>query len=118
MGEDFNGLVENIKSEISDESILEVEKIDIDLIKTALQKMKAGKTDVLFDFSSDILINGPEILLEHIVNLFRAFLIHGKFPVFLLLCSLLPIIKDNLGDLASSDNYRAIAKSALLLKLF
>ena len=118
LGEDFNDMVENIKAEISDESIFEVDKIDVNLIKTALQNMKAGKTDVIFDFSSDLLINGPEILLEHIVNLFKTFLIHGKFPVFLLTCSLLPIIKDNLGDLANSDNYRAIAKSALLLKLF
>ena len=27
-------------------------------------------------------------------------------------------MKDNLGDLTSSDNYRAIAKSSLVLKLF
>ena len=46
------------------------------------------------------------------------FLIHGKVAVILLLCSLIPIVKDNLGDLTSSDNYRAIAKSSLILKLF
>ena len=29
-----------------------------------------------------------------------------------------PVVKNNLGDLTSSDNYRAIAKSSLILKLF
>ena len=31
---------------------------------------------------------------------------------------MIPIVKDNIGDLASSDNYRAIAISSLVLKLF
>ena len=29
----------------------------------------------------------------------------------------IPLVKDNLGDMTSSDNYRAIAGSCLLLKL-
>ena len=45
-------------------------------------------------------------------------LAHGQVAKILLLCSLVPIIKDSLGDLTSSDNYRAIAKSSLVLKLF
>ena len=46
------------------------------------------------------------------------FLIHGKVALILLICSLIPIVKDNLGNLTSSDNYRAIAKSSPILKLF
>ena len=38
--------------------------------------------------------------------------------MFLLICNLVPIIKDKLGDASSSDNYRAIAISSLLLKIF
>ena len=37
--------------------------------------------------------------------------------MYLLVCTLVPIVKDNLGDLASSENYRAIAIGSLLLKL-
>ena len=37
---------------------------------------------------------------------------------FLLLCTIIPIVNDNLGDIASSDNYRAIAIGSLLLKWF
>jgi len=39
-------------------------------------------------------------------------------PTFLLICTLIPIIKDNLGDAASSENYRAIAIGNLILKWF
>ena len=37
---------------------------------------------------------------------------------FLLLCTLVPIGKDNFGDLAFSDNYRAIAIGSHIMKLF
>ena len=77
--------------------------------------MKAGKSDVLFDFSSDCIINGPDALIPHLTNLFRLFVVHGKVPALLLVCSLVPIVKDNLGDLASSDNYRAIVIGSLKL---
>ena len=45
------------------------------------------------------------------------FIVHGFIPNFTLLCSLLPLVKDNLDDVTSSDNYRAIAGGCLLLKL-
>ena len=92
--------------------------VNEELIKEALKKMKSGKGDVQFNYSSDCLINSPDILHSHLANLFRMFLIHGQVAIILLLCSLIPIVKDNLGDLTSSDNYRAIAKSSLILKLF
>ena len=83
----------------------------------ALSKMKNGKSDVLYDYSSDCFTNGPPDLIPHLVNMFRSFTVHGCVPFFLLVCTLVPIVKDNLGDLAASSNYRAIAISALVLKL-
>ena len=79
--------------------------------------MKAGKSDALYDFSSDCLINGPDSLIPHLTKLIKIFISHGKAPLSLLVCSLVPIVKDSLGDLAASDNYRAIAIGSLLLKL-
>ena len=52
-----------------------------------------------------------------IAFLIRTFLIHGFVPIFLLICSLVPLIKDKLGNLSSSENYRAIAISSLFLKI-
>ena len=92
--------------------------IDENIVKEAIKKMKGGKADVTFGFSSDCLMNGPDALYKHLASLFRAFLIHGQVASILLLCSLIPIVKNGVGDLTSSDNYRAIAKSALVLKVF
>ena len=48
----------------------------------------------------------------------RMFLSHGHVPDVILICTLLPLVKDNLGDLTQSDNYRAIAAGCQVLKLF
>ena len=45
------------------------------------------------------------------------FLIHGHITLFLLLATLLPIIKNKLGRIDVSTNYRSIALSSLVLKL-
>ena len=47
----------------------------------------------------------------------KSFLIHGHITYFLLLATLLPIIKDKLGSINVSSNYRSIAISSLILKL-
>ena len=56
-------------------------------------------------------------LAVHLTSLLKAFIIHGRVPYFLLICTLLPLVKDNLANITSSDNYRAIASGSLLLKL-
>ena len=56
-------------------------------------------------------------LATHISNLVCTFLIHGAVPNFILLCTLIPLVKDGLGDITSSKNYRAIAGGCLLLKI-
>ena len=42
---------------------------------------------------------------------------HGHVSQHLLLASLVPLVKDKLGDLCSSSNYRSIALSSIFLKL-
>ena len=87
-------------------------------MKAALQKLKSNKSDALFDFNSDCLINATDKLIQDITVLFRWFLRTGVIPNFLLLCTLVPIVKDNLADITSSENYRAIAIGSLILKWF
>ena len=82
----------------------------------ALTKLKSGKSDPTFSFISDCLLNSCDDLIKHVTILFKWFL--RTIPAFLLLCTIVPIVKDNLGDIASSDNYRAIAIGSLLLKWF
>ena len=78
--------------------------------------MKAMKSDALFDFSSECLMKTSIKLIDHVTTLFKWFLATGKIPAVLLLCTLVPIGKDTLDDIAISDNYRAIAIGSLILK--
>ena len=57
------------------------------------------------------------MLVEHLTNLLKSFIVHGSVPYLVLICTLLPLVKDNLADITSSENYRAIASGSLLLKL-
>ena len=43
--------------------------------------------------------------------------IHGHITLFLLMATLIPLIKDKLASINSSKNYRSIALSSLVLKL-
>ena len=117
LGEDFNKLCRQINSEVGQHSMKQVDRVDEMLIKKALRMMKGNKADAFFDIQSDCLTNGPEELVSHLTLLFKSFISHGFVPYFILLCTLLPLVKDNLGDITSSENYRAIASGSLLLKL-
>ena len=117
LGDDFDQLCNQVNQEVGEHSLTQVDKINEDLLKQALKMMKGNKGDALFDIQSDCIINGPPELLTHLTNLVKSFIMHGSVPFFILLCTLLPLVKDNLGDITSSENYRAIASGSLLLKL-
>ena len=56
--------------------------------------------------------------MAHVTELFPGFLEQEKSLPFYSCALCVPIVKDNLGDITSSDNYRAIALGSLLLKWF
>ena len=66
---------------------------------------------------SDFLREAPDILFHHLSETFKAFLVHGHVGEDLLLAALVPLVKDRLGDICSSSNYRSIAISSIILKL-
>ena len=116
-GDKLEDISDRINSGINDISKAQLRRIDENLIRSALKKMKSNKRDAIFDTVSDCYINGPPELVSHITRLVKMFLSHGKVPYFILVCTLLPLVKANLGDLTSSENYRAIAGGCLMLKL-
>ena len=118
LGEDFERFSENINSRVNQGLLADLDRVNIFNVQAALDKLKACKSDVMFGFSSDCLINSNSEFLGHITQLFKWVLRTGKVPSFLLLCTLVPIVKDNLADVTSSENYRAIAIGSLLLKWF
>ena len=52
-----------INNIISSKSINEVEKITASVVKAACNRMKAGKSDLSGSYSSDALLNGPDIYI-------------------------------------------------------
>ena len=106
-----------IESKITENTGNEVEKITPTLIKEAVKRIKPNKSDPVCDFTSDCLKNAPDSLYLHISEIIKSFLIHSHVSIILLLATLVPIIKDKLGNICSSKNYRSIAISSLLLKI-
>ena len=45
-------------------------------------------------------------------------LVHGHVSLYLLVCAIVPLIKDKNGKSDDSGNYRGIALSSLMLKIF
>ena len=88
------------------------------IVEEAIGRLKNNKSDPLFDFSSECLKNAPMVLCEHLTLLFRHYLTHGYISLELMLSTLIPLVKDKLGDITSSNNYRSIALSSLILKVF
>ena len=96
------------------EHISDVNLVTIDIVKEAISKLKDNKSDAVYDYSTDCFKNGGDSIADSITS----FLIHGYIPDVLMLATLVPIVKDKMGDINSSKNYRSIAISNILLKIF
>ena len=94
---------------ITRDSINEIEKINPATVREAMQKIKPNKSDPSMNVTLDFLINGSQILFENLSLVLQSFFIHGNVSQRLLLATLVPIVKDKLGDLYSSKNYRSFA---------
>ena len=99
-------------------SITHTHSVTSDMVQSAINKIKPGKSDCTDGMLSDNLTNGTLKLNMFISVLFSAMLIHGVAPGGLLLSTLVPIPKNKRGNKTDSNNYRAIAISSLLGKLF
>ena len=72
----------------------------------------------MFQFKSDALKEGIDSLCLPLCDLMRAFITHGYIPDIFLVCILIPIIKNKRASSLTSENYRMIASTSLLLKTF
>ena len=116
LGDNITNLRDKLNREILSEDMFEVNRVTEAVIKQGLELMKGNKSDAMFDFQSDCLIDGPPEIVTHLTNIIRLCISHGRVPDMILLCTLLPLAKDNLAGLTVSDNYRAIAVGCQVLK--
>ena len=87
-------------------------------MKQAACKIKPNKGDVSESYTSDAILNAPDVLFELLAGVFRSWLVHGTVTLSLLACAFLPLLKNSLKNPADVKSYRAIAGSSLILKLF
>ena len=80
---DITELSDKIDGLISQDSIEEVNKVTGAKVKEAACQLKPKKGDISGGFTSDAILNAPNILFDQIAGVFRSFLIHGY-------CHLLP----------------------------
>ena len=109
---------ERLGTLITANSMGEVKKITGDKVREAAELLKPGKADVSEGFSSDAILNGPDILFDQLAAIFQSWCVHGTVTPTLLACAFLPLLKSSLKDPADTGSYRAIAGSSLVLKLF
>ena len=95
----------------------EVKKVTAEVVKKAAMMMKPHKMDVSQGFSSDALLHAPDTLFDLLAAVFRDWLTHGTVTKSMLVCAFIPLLKGS-KDPGCSDNYRAIAGSSLILKMF
>jgi hypothetical protein len=76
------------------------------------------KLDVSGCYTSDALLNAPDVLFEQLAKIFRSWITHGKITPSMLACSFLPLLKSTVKNPADTGSYRAIAGSSLILKVF
>ena len=105
----------NVDTSIDILSFNDVDLVTSDIVRKAAEQVKANRNDPVFTFNSDCIKRAPATLFQHLANTVRIFLIRGYVSKVLLVAMIVPLIKDKLGDTESSDNYRSIALSSILL---
>ena len=103
---------------ITAESVQHVARVTGDIVKKAVCSMKPRKSDVSGCYTTDALLNAPDILFEQLAVVFRSWITHGKITPSMLACCFLPLLKSSLKDPSNTGSYRAIAGSSLILKVF
>ena len=119
---DDSEILKHIKDEIktksnSEDSNCEVGKITAEVVNSASKRLRAGKGDVTGSYTSDAIKNCPDIFFELIASVFRSLLSHGTVTLSMLSCAFLPLFKGGLKDPGSTDSWRAVAGSSVILKL-
>ena len=87
-------------------------------VRDAVLKLKASKSDSEEQFMSDHVIHGGDALLVHLSFLFNCMLSHTVVPKQMLIAVLIPITKNRRKSLYDSSNYRSIALSSIIGKVF
>ena len=102
--EDLGPLHEKVSSLIGPSMVRKIQSVDCKTVRDAVRSMKPNKRDSVFDVTSDMYRNSPDIFYDQLTIILQQSLVHGILPSIVLLCTLMPLVKNSLGDITRSDN--------------
>jgi endonuclease/exonuclease/phosphatase family metal-dependent hydrolase len=108
--------IEAAEAVVSDSNI--IHRLSITDVCKAVNKVKSRKACGPDGIPSEAIKYGGNALIVHISILFDMFLAHSYLPTKLICTTLVPLLKNKSGDLSDVNNYRAIALSNSISKLF
>ena len=85
---------EYTKSLISPVHLQKIDQITPALLRDASKRLKPGKSDQMYAFSSDCFRNGPDILYDLLSWTIRCCILHNHINDVLLISTLVPLVKD------------------------
>jgi len=92
--------------------------ITVQELHNCVFKQKVGKATGPDDIAMEAIVNGGPKLAVHLCFLFNLFLQFSYMPSGIMQSVIVPLVKDKSGDLSDVNNYRAIAISTSMCKLF
>ena len=116
--EEMSKIQNEVEGCIDEKSLCDIDQVNADLIAQVVKEINTNKSDPVFMFNSNCIKHAPLSFHKHLANIIKCYLIHGHVSDVLLLATIMPLIKNKLGDIESSDNYRSIALSSVILKIF
>ena len=102
----------------NDTNLIEHDTILVKEVLQAIARLKRGKSAGLDGICSEHFIFAHINIACIVTLLFNACITHQYIPPELMDTVIVPIVKDAKSDLTSSDNYRPIALTTILSKLF
>ena len=115
---EIDDLLLSINEKNNNDLLIDADLVTAEVLLNAVKQIKASKTDPVLNFNSDCVKNAGPLLYVHLANIIKCFLIHGYVRDLLLVATIIPLIKDKLGDPENSDDYRSIALNSVVLNVF
>ena len=94
------------------------QQITVQLIDQCIRKLKLGKANGHDGLSAENLVNAHPLLVVNLSLLFRSMAYHGYVPHNFGQGTIVPLLKDKLGDVNDVNNYRGITLIPVISKLF
>jgi hypothetical protein len=90
----------------------------VELVDKCIRKLKLGKASGPDELSAEHLLNAHPIVVVHLCLLFRDMALHSYVPDELGKGTIIPLIKDKLGNINDINNYRGITLISVISELF